>query len=108
MLRDGSNELVEIDVKMFGFDDQLFQVVSKQRGPLRLRRERQFRDDRAKPWPDFEESLTSELDDYLVRRVRVDFQGLAQRPDGWEQVSGAELPADDRFLGSVDSLLVNR
>ena len=49
-----------------------------------------------------------QLGDYFVRRVGVDAQFRAERAHGRKGVAGAKLSADQRLLGGIDDLLVER
>src|SRR6185295_19667274 len=57
---------------------------------------------------DFDETFLNQLRDDFVRRVGIDLERLAQRPDRREGLAGKHLPRDDGFLGGVDHLLGNR
>src|SRR5712692_11656980 len=45
---------------------------------------------------------------YLVGRVGIDFQFLAESAHRGKRVAGPQLPRDDGLLGSVNDLLVKR
>jgi len=82
--------------------------VQKQLGAFARRGRGQLGNQRAASRVHFQQPIGDELRHHLMSGVGVDFQFLAEGADGRKTVAGPHLARDDRLLGRVHDLLVDR
>jgi len=87
MFRDGLLHLLKIDTETLAFHDEFLELLSKKICSFGFGGRSEFGHYGDGPRANFNEPYVSEAGDYFMRGVRIDFEFLAENPDGGKFVS---------------------
>ena len=100
--------VAQIHLQALGFDDECFELAFEELRSLSCGGCGQLSHHGAASGMHLKKSIGDQLRHDLVSRVGIDLQFLAESADGRKAVARAHLAHNDRLLGRVHDLLIDR